>query len=169
MASQKKFFRINDQICVPKVRLFVEDTPCGIVPLEEARSKAYALGLDLVEIVPDAKPPVCKIIDFGKWKYEEKIKKKEETRKHKANPTKEIQVRYCTGDHDLITKVNMVKKFLGENKQVRIVMKFKNREIAFRKEGENLMFKISTMIEDVGVLVTPKFEGKSLVAKVMPK
>jgi len=166
---QKRYLRVNHQINVPQVRLFVEDQPVGVVSIEEARRRAYDLGLDLVETVPHAKPPVCKILDFGKYKYEEKIRKKEETRKQKTVTSKEIQLRYCIGDHDLETKVNAMKKFLEEKRQVRIVMKFKNREMMFKKQGEELLKKVATMIEDVGTLVPPKLEGKNLVAQVNPK
>ncbi len=167
--AQKRYLRVNDQIRVPQVRLFIEDEPIGIVNIEEARRRAYDLGLDLVETVPHAKPPVCKIIDFGKFKYEEKIKKKEETKKQKSVTSKEIQLRYCIGQHDLETKVTALKKFLEEKRQVRIVMKFKNRELMFKKQGEELLQKVATMIEDVGTLIPPKLEGKNLIAQVNPK
>jgi translation initiation factor IF-3 len=166
---QKRWLRVNDQIRVPQVRLFIEDEPVGVVNIEEARRRAFDLGLDLVETVPHAKPPVCKIIDFGKFKYEEKIKKKEETKKQKSVTSKEIQLRYCIGEHDLETKVSALKKFLEEKRQVRIVMKFKNRELMFKKQGEDLLKKVATMIEDVGTLIPPKLEGKNLIAQVNPK
>lgn len=170
MQNQKKFTRVNHYITnVSQVRLFIEDDPVGIVSIEEARRRAFELGLDLVETVPHAKPPVCKIIDFGKFKYEEKIKKKDEVKKKKTVTSKEVQLRYCTGQHDLETKISAIKKFLEEKRQVRIVMKFKNREMMFRKQGEELLQKVATMIEDFGVLVTPKMEGKDLIAQVHPK
>jgi translation initiation factor IF-3 len=166
---QKKYTRVNDQIRVPQVRVFIEDRALGVISTEEARRQAYQLGLDLVEVVPHAKPPVCKILDFGKFKYEENIKKKEETKKQKSITSKEIQLRYCTGDHDLATKVSALKKFLEEKRNVRIVMKFKSREMTFKKIGEELLHKVAKMIEDVGTLNMPKFEGKNLIAQVVPK
>jgi translation initiation factor IF-3 len=168
-SPQKRYYRINDQIRVSQVRLFIEDTPQGIVSIEDAKNRAFQMGLDLVEVVPHAKPPVCKIIDFKKWDYEEKIRKKEETRKQKSVASKEIQIRYCTEDHDLAVKVGALKKFLKEKRQVRIVMKFKNREITFKRQGEDLLKRIATMIEEFGTLNMPKLEGKSLVAQVTPK
>jgi translation initiation factor IF-3 len=167
--TQKRYFRVNDEIRVPRVRLFIEDEPIGVVSVDEARRRAWDLGLDLVETVPHAKPPVCKIIDFGKFKYEEKIKKKEEVKKQKSVSSKEIQLRYCTEEHDLVTKANSIKKFLEEKRQVRVVMKFKNREMMFKKQGEELLQKLATMIEDVGTLIPPKLEGKNLIAQVNPK
>ncbi len=166
---QKRYFRVNDQIRVPQVRLFVDEQPVGVVSIDEARRRAYDLGLDLVETVPHAKPPVCKIIDFGKFKYEEKIKKKEENRKQKTVTSKEVQLRYCTGDHDLETKIGAVKKFLEEKRQVRVVVKFKNREMMFKKQGEELLQKVAVMIEEVGTLISPKLEGKNLIAHINPK
>jgi translation initiation factor IF-3 len=168
---QNKYTRINDQIRVPQVRLFIDDKPLGVVSIEEARRQAFQLGLDLVETVPNAKPPVCKILDFGKFKYEEKIRQKEDSKKQKAgsHKDKEIQLRYCTGEHDLVTKVNAIKKFLEENRNVHIVMKFKNREMAFKRMGEELLQKVGKMVEEVGTLVMPRFIGKNLVAQVTPK
>jgi translation initiation factor IF-3 len=167
---QKRHIRVNNYITnISQVRLFIEDEPVGIVSIDEARRRAYDLGLDLVEIVPHAKPPVCKIIDFGKFKYEEKIKKKDEVRKQKTVASKEIQLRYCTGEHDLETKVGALKKFLEEKRQVRIVMKFKNREMAFKKQGEELFQKVAVMIESFGTFIPPKLEGKNLIAQVNPK
>lgn len=167
--AQKNYLKVNDQIRASQVRLFVEDELVGVVTIEEARQRAYALNLDLVETVPNAKPPVCKIIDFGKYKYEEKIKKKAENKKQKSVTSKEVQLRYCTGDHDLETKVFAVKKFLSEGRQVRIVMRFKNREMMFKKQGEELLQKIAVMIENEGVLITSRLDGKSLVAQINPK
>lgn len=167
--QQKNFLKVNHQINCPQVRLFINDNPIGIVAIEEARKRAYELGLDLVETVPHAKPPVCKIIDFGKFKYDEKIKKKEEVKKQRSVTSKEIQLRYCTDQHDLETKVNSIKKFLGEKRNVRIVMKFKNRELMFKKNGEELLQKVALMLENEGNFFPPKLEGKSLIAHVTPK
>lgn len=170
MQPKKKFTRINHYITgVYQVRLFIESDLVGIVSIEDARRRAQDLGLDLVEIVPQAKPPVCKIIDFGKFKYEENIRKKEEVKKRKTVASKEIQFRYCTGQHDLETKVNVLKKFLEEKRQVRVIVKFKNREMMFKKQGEELLQKIAVMIEEVGVLIPPRMEGKDLIAQVNPK
>lgn len=168
-ANQKRFTRINDQIRANLVRLVIDGQTVGIVGIEEARRKAFDLGLDLVEIVPNAKPPVCHILDYGKYKYEQKIHQKEVNKKQKAVASKEIQLRYCIGPHDLETKVNHLKQFLGEKRQVRLVMKFKNREITFKKQGEEIFHQIAKMIEEVGTLIAPKLEGKNLIAQVNPK
>lgn len=167
--TQKRYLRVGHQINVPQVRLFIGEELVGVVGIDEARRRAYDLGLDLVETVPNAKPPVCKIIDFGKYKYEEKAKKKEEAKKQRTVESKEIRLRYCTNDHDLETKINSVKKFLEEKRQVRIVMKFKNRELMFRKQGEELFQKIGVMLETLGTVIPPKLDGKSLIAQVNPK
>lgn len=166
---QKKYSRINDQIRVPQVRLFIDDTLVGVVSIDEAKRRAYDLGLDLVEMVPNAKPPVCKIIDFGKFKYEDKIKKKEEIKKQKTVESKEIRLRYCTDLHDIETKVVAIKKFLDEKRSVRIVMRFKNREMMFKKQGEEVLQRVIAMVGDHGTFTPTKQDGKSLVVYINPK
>lgn len=168
-ANQKRFTRVNDQIRAHVVRLVIDNQSVGVVGIEEARRRAFDLGLDLVEVVPNAKPPVCHILDYGKWKYEQKIHQKEVTRKQRAVASKEIRFRYCIGSHDLETKVAHVRKFLEEKRQVRLVVKFKNRELAFKKQGEELLKQIGTMVEEVGTLIPPKLEGKNMIAQVNPK
>jgi translation initiation factor IF-3 len=167
--QNQKFTRINGQINAHTVRLVVDNQTIGIVSINEARQRAFDLGLDLVEIVPNAKPPVCHIIDYGKFKYDQKIHQKEDRKKHKNIASKEIQLRYCIGPHDLETKVHSLKKFLEEKRQVKLIMKFKNREIAFKKQGEEIFQQIGKMVEDVGTLIPPKLEGKNLIVQVNPK
>src|SRR4051812_22491720 len=118
MRDQKKnqFVRVNFNIVAPQVRLTDESGNTQIVPIAEAHRQAAAAELDLVEIVPNAKPPVCKIMDYSKWKYEEKIRRKEEVRKQKTVAAKEIQLRYCIGQHDIETKIRALQKFLEEKR-----------------------------------------------------
>jgi translation initiation factor IF-3 len=168
-ANQKKFIRINEQIRAGVVRVVMDNQPIGVMGTEEARRKAFDLGLDLVEIAPNAKPPVCHILDYGKYKYEQKIHQKEDRKKQRSIASKEIQFRYCIGPHDLETKVAHIKKFLEEKRQVRLIVKFKNRELAFKKQGEELIKQIGTMVEEVGTLLPPKLEGKNMIAQVNPK
>jgi translation initiation factor IF-3 len=124
----------------------------------------------LVEIVPSAKPPVCKIMDFGKWRYEEKIRRKDDIRKQKTIAPKEIQLRYCIGQHDIETKVRALKKFLEEKRQVRLVMKFKHREMPYVSQGELVLHQMAEAVTELGQLQNkPKLEGKNLVVNVMPK
>lgn len=167
--NPQKKFRVNNQINVSQVRLFIDEQLVGVVSIEEARRRAFDLGLDLVETVPHAKPPVCKIVDFGKLKYDEKIRKKQEVKNQKSLASKEVRLRYCTDQHDLEVKVSAIKKFLEEKRRVRVVMRFKNRELMFKKQGEEVMQKVAAMIENFGTFVTPKLEGKSLIAQIDPK
>ena len=168
--TNNKFVRINNNITVPQVRLVDEIGNSEIISTNEARGRAAAAALDLVEIVPTAKPPVCKIMDFGKWRYDEKIKKKEEVKKQKTIAPKEIQLRYCIGQHDIETKVRALKKFLEEKRQVRLVVKFKNREMAFVNMGEQVLLQMTQAVNEVGeMLVKPRLEGKNLVVNVTPK
>jgi translation initiation factor IF-3 len=121
-------------------------------------------------VVANAKPPVVKILDFGKWKYEEKIKRKEDLKKQKTVSSKEIQLRYCIGQHDIETKVKMLKKFLEEKRQVRLVVKFKPREMAYVHQGEKILhFIVESVIELGSLQGKPKLEGRNLVANITPK
>lgn len=169
MAANQKFVRINDQINVPMVRLIMDNQPQGVVNTQEAKRRAFEMGLDLVEMVPNARPPVCHIIDYGKFKYEQKIHQKEDKKKQKNIASKEIDFRYCIGQHDLETKVRMLIKFLEEKRQVKLVMKFKNREIAFKKQGEEIFTKIAEMLGELGTMIPPKLDGKNLIVYVNPK
>jgi translation initiation factor IF-3 len=167
--NTNKFVRINHYITVPQVRLVDDQGRSEILNTYEAKERANQAELDLVEIVPQARPPVCKIMDFGKWKYEENIKKKEEAKKQKTVSSKQIELRYCIGEHDLDTKIRALKKFLEEKRQVRLIVKFKNRELAYVKDGEALLLRMTQAVTEIGESVKPKLEGKNLIVNVMPK
>ena len=168
--KENRFVRINHNITAPYVRLSLDDGTSSVVSIYEARTKADNQNLDLVEVVANAKPPVVKIMDFGKWKYEQNIKKKDDLKKQKTVAPKEIQLRYCIGQHDIETKVRALKKFLEEKRQVRLVVKFKNRELAHIEQGELVLLKIAEDVIKLGSLQSkPRLEGKNLVANIMPK
>jgi translation initiation factor IF-3 len=153
----------------PQVRLNKEDGTSEVITIAEARSRALQAELDLVEIVPNARPPVCRIMDFGKWRYEENIRKKEEIKKQKTVTQKEIQLRYCIGQNDIDTKVRSLKKFLEEKRHVRLVMKFKPRELAYVNQGELILKGMAEAIAGLGEFQhKPKLEGKSLMVNVVP-
>ena len=165
-----KFVRINSNITAPQVRLSLDDGNSQIITIQEARDRAYRAELDLVETVPNAKPPVCKIMDFNKWKYEEKVRRKEEQKKTKSIANKEIHLRYCIGQHDLETKIRFLKQFLEEKRQVRLIVKFKNREMSNLGQGEIILTQMAEAVNDIGTMqLKPKLEGKNLVANLMPK
>jgi translation initiation factor IF-3 len=168
--KENRFVRVNYNITAPYVRLSSDDGTSQVLSTREAQSKADSLNLDLVEVVANAKPPVVKILDFGKWKYEEKIKRKEDLKKQKTVSSKEIQLRYCIGQHDIETKVKMLKKFLEEKRQVRLVVKFKPREMAYVHQGEKILHFIVEAVIELGSLQgKPKLEGRNLVANITPK
>lgn len=168
-AGKNKFVRMNHQIRVPMVRVFQDGKTLGVMPTRQALELAVQSELDLIEMVPNANPPVCHIMDYGKWKYEEKIKKKEEHLKNKAIAPKEIRLRPCTGDHDIETKVKMLRSFLEEKRNVRLIVKFDKREIAFKGQGETVLRKIIDAVSDLGKADTPlRMEGKCMAVNLVP-
>jgi translation initiation factor IF-3 len=162
--------RTNLQIRVLKVRVMQDGQPLGIMPTYEARKLATEAGLDLVEIAPHAEPPVCHIMDYGKFKYEDSIKKKEQKKKAKSVQEKEIQLSPGIGGHDIATKLNHAKDFLEEGRKVQIVLKFHGRENAHRELGMQVIKDFIESLSDVaGVELPPRFEGKKLLARIEPK
>ena len=142
----------------------------GIYPIEEARSKAEELGLDLVEISPNAKPPVCKIIDYKKFLYEQK--KREKALKAKASKVvvKEIRFGPNTDDHDYEFKKKHAEKFLKDGAKLKAYVFFKGRSIVYKDKGEILLLRLAQELEDYGkVEQMPKLEGKRMTMFIAPK
>ncbi len=126
--------------------------------------------MDLVEISPNANPPVCKIMDYGRFKYEQTKKKQEAKKKQTTVQIKEIKVRPKTGDHDLETKIGHIRKFLAKKDKVKITVMFRGREITMANQGRDLLTRISeTIAEDAVVEQAPKFEGRTMVMIVAPR
>jgi translation initiation factor IF-3 len=133
----------------------------GIVSTEEALREAQSLNLDLVEVSPGANPPVCKIMDYGKFKYELTKKKQETKRKQKSTQIKEIKVRPKTDDHDLETKVRHIEKFIGNNDKVKVTLVFRGREFVLKEQANQVLEKIVSLTEEFAVVEQhPKFEGR---------
>lgn len=156
--------RINFRIRIPEVRLIGPDgAQLGILQTRDALRKAEEFGLDLVEISPNARPPVCKIMDYGKYKYE-LAKKDHEAKKHQVViKLKEIRLRPRTDDHDLQTKIRHIKRFLEEGNKVKVTVQFRGREMAHVEMGHKMMAKIVTEVGALGVLEQrSKFEGRFL-------
>ena len=153
---------MNKGIRASQVRVIGSDgTQIGIIPIEEALRVASEESLDLVEVSPDAKPPVCKIMDFGKYKYEQTKKKQEAKRKQKSTQIKEIKVRPKTNDHDLETKVRHIQKFISKNDKVKVTLVFRGREFMLKEQANMILEKIVAMTEDFAqVEQYPKFEGR---------
>ena len=135
--------RVNDDIAVLRVRLVDErGNMVGIVERNEALSMASEVGLDLVEIAPNADPPVCKILDFGKYKYEEQKKKNEARKKQKIIEVKEIKLRPSIDDHDYDVKMRSMVKFIGEGDKVKVTMRFRGRELAHQELGMDVLVRV---------------------------
>jgi len=166
-----KKFRINYQIRVPQVRLIDEDgTQVGIQPIQEALRLAQERGRDLVEIAPAANPPVAKILDFSKFRYEEEKKAKEARKKQKGGQLKEVRIRPRIGEHDLEVKLNHAKEFLAEQNKVQITIVFMGREMQHRDLGYALLDKIKGMLADVGEADNrPSMMGNRLIVSFVPK
>ena len=148
--------KTNRQITASSVRLIDESgTMQGVVQLDFALSKASDIGLDLVEISPKADPPVCKIMDFGKYKYESKRNSQKAKKKQKVTEIKEIRVRPAIGDHDLNIKINQIKNFIAKGDKVRVVLRFKGREASHFELGTKVIEKVLERTSDVAVAETP--------------
>lgn len=169
--EQKNYTRVNFYIKAPMVRVVHEDgTQMGVLQIDAARKMAYDAGLDLVEIVPNANPPVCRLTNFDKFRYEQKQKEKESKKNQKTIETKEVRLRPCTQTNDIETKSNAIIKFLGEGKKVVINVEFKKRELSHRDEGFKIMNSILAKVKDHAVVeMAPKMEGTKLVCRLSPK
>ena len=164
--------RINERINCPKVRLIDETgEQVGIISTKEAQERAEDAGLDLVEVSPNAEPPVCRIMDYGKFLYEQSKKQAEARKKQTVIEVKEIKLRPKTEKHDIDFKVKNIRKFLTQKNKVKITVRFRGREIVYADEqGRETLRKIGEAIEDIAVIVQePKMEGRQMVMYVGPK
>lgn len=168
--EQQQEHRTNHMIRVPEVRLVGENIEPKIYPIAEALKLAQDQQLDLVEISPGANPPVCKIIDYNKFLYDEKKKKKEMKAKSKTSEVKEVRFTPNTDDHDFEFKCKHAEKFLMEGNKVKAHVQFKGRAIMFKERGELLLLKFADRLKDVGALEgMPKMEGKRMLVMFAPK
>ena len=168
--EQQQEHRTNHMIRVPEVRLVGENIEVGVYPLAEALRFAKEQELDLVEISPGAVPPVCRIIDYNKFLYDEKKKKKEMKAKSKTSEVKEIRFTPNTDEHDFEFKTKHAEKFLLDGNKVKAHVQFKGRAIMFKERGEVLLLKFADRLKDVGALEgMPKMEGKRMLVMFAPK
>ena len=168
--EQQQEHRTNHMIRVPQVRLVGENVEVGVYPILEAQRMANEQGLDLVEISPQADPPVCKIIDYNKFLYEKKKKEKEMKAKSKVSEVKEIRFTPNTDDHDFDFKSKHAENFLKDGNKVKAYVQFKGRAIMFKERGELLLLKFAERLVQVGTLESmPKLEGKRMFAIFAPK
>ena len=162
--------RSNNRISSPEVQVIGSDGEnLGILNTNEAISIAKEQGLDLIEISPNAKPPVCKIIDMGKFKYDAQKKANVAKKKQKIVLLKEIKMRPVTETHDYDFKVKNAKKFIGKGDKVKFTIRFKGRELQHSHLGRELMDKIKVDMQDIGkVELHPKFDGKQMIMVIQP-
>lgn len=165
-----KYYRINQNIRYPEVRVIDQDNKqLGVMPTREALEKAQALEMDLVEITEKTTPPIVKIIDFQKYKYQEDKKDKAGTNKG-GQDVKEIRLKPFMAENDLGVKVRQAEKFLKTGDRVKLVVKFHGREITKKEFGEKIMnLAIKGLAEVSTVVEEPKYMGKLLIAQVKPK
>jgi translation initiation factor IF-3 len=165
------FPKSNLEIESSTVRLIDESGEMlGIISIEEALSKAHKQGLDLVEVSAASTPPVCKIMDFGKHKYQEKKKIHDARKKQKISVLKELKIRPTIGEHDLNIKIKSMNSFISNGDKVKITLKFKGREITHQEIGFMVFEKIKEQINPEGKIeYEPKIEGNQLMMIVVPK
>lgn len=162
--------RANEQIDAPEIRLidYTGDN-LGVVPIGEALARAEEVGLDLVEISPNAEPPVCKILDYGKLKYEEQKKRNVARKKQKIIEVKEIKFRPNTDTHDYDVKMRSVFKFLEGGDKVKVTLRFRGREMAHQNLGRDLLERVAEDVKEVGKVENmPKLEGRQMVMMIGP-
>ncbi|WP_456264558.1 translation initiation factor IF-3 [Kingella kingae] len=171
IAQQEREARINGEITAKEVRLISgEGEQLGVVSIKQALAIAEEQDVDLVEISPTAKPPVCKLIDFGKYKYEQSKKRDEAKKKQKQVQIKEIKFRPGTDDGDYNIKMRKIREFLGDGDKVKITLRFRGREMAHQELGAQLLERIKAELAEEGqVEQFPKLEGRQMVMMVAPK
>jgi translation initiation factor IF-3 len=162
--------RINERVDHPEIRLIGADGEnIGVVTPRRAMALAEEAGLDLVEISPNAVPPVCKIMDFGKFKYEQQKKEAEARKNQKVIEVKEIKFRPNTDTHDYEIKMRSVHKFLGNGDKVKVTLRFRGREMAHQDLGRKLLERVAEDVKDVGKIESfPRLEGRQMVMMVNP-
>ena len=167
---QQKGERCNEAIRATEVLVIGADgEQLGTLPIAEALSRARSAGLDLVEVSPDSKPPVCRIMDYGQRKYELQKKKQETKRRQNVSQIKEIRMRPKTDEHDYQTKLRHIIRFLREGDKCRVAILFRGREIVHKDRAEAMMHRIIEEIQDVGkVEQESKIEGKALAMLLVP-
>ena len=148
----------------------IEGEPIGIVPIEEAMRQAEAAEIDLVEIAPTAKPPVCRLMDYGKFKYRESKKSHEEKLKQKQIQVKEVKFRPGTDEGDYKIKVRNLTRFLTEGDKTKVTLRFRGREMAHQELGMQLLKRVEADLREVGVVEQwPKMEGRQMIMILGPK
>jgi len=163
--------QINEEIREKEVRLIdAEGNQLGVVSIEFAMEKANEAKMDLVNIAPNAKPPVCKILDYGKYRYEQRRKEKEARKKQKVVQVKEIRLGIFTEEHDLNVKANNAVKFLKDGDKVKVSLRLRGREMGYAAQGQKTMEHFAEIVSEVATMEKkPQLEGRSLYMVLAPK
>ena len=163
--------RVNEDISVAQVRLVDENgEQVGVVDIDDALQRAGNAGLDLVEVSPNAEPPVCKIIDYGKLKYQEQKKKNEARKKQKTIDVKEIKLRPNIDTHDYDVKMRNARRFIDDGDKVKVTLRFRGREMAHQDLGAQVLERVRDELDEIAkVEQMPKMEGRQMVMVMSPK
>ncbi|HJZ32963.1 MAG TPA: translation initiation factor IF-3 [Hyphomicrobiaceae bacterium] len=163
--------RMNEDIRVREVRLIDENGDnVGVVPIAEALARAVAAGLDLVEISPDARPPVTKVLDYGKFKYQEQKKAAEARKRQKIVEIKEIKMRPSIDDHDYDVKMRSMKRFFDDGDKVKVTLRFRGRELSHQELGWQVLQRVKADTEPVAKVESePRMEGRQMVMVLAPR
>jgi translation initiation factor IF-3 len=163
--------RVNDKIRAKEVRVVAPDgSQIGVRKIEEARWLASQLGLDLVEVAPDSKPPVCRMMDYGKYKYEQSVRQREARKKQTRTVVKEVKFRPKIDTHDYEVKKRRVIEFLDEGDKVKITMMFRGREVTHPELGERILKRLAADVVGIGGVETgPKLEGRNMTMQLTPE
>ncbi len=161
---------MNDKIRAREVRVVAPDgSQVGVKAIEEARWLADQLGLDLVEVAPDARPPVCRLMDYGKWKYEQSVRAREARKKQTRTVIKEVKFRPKIDTHDFEVKEQRARRFLEEGDKVKVTMMFRGREVTHPEIGLRHLQKLADELDDVaGVESSPRLEGRNMTMVLAP-
>ncbi|MDH3638043.1 MAG: translation initiation factor IF-3 [Gammaproteobacteria bacterium] len=167
----EKALRLNEEITAPQVRLIANDgEQVGILPLEDALKRAVVDGLDLVEISPNVDPPVCRVMDYGKFKYQDSKRRAAARKKQKQIHIKEVKFRPGTDTGDYEVKLKNLRKFLEGGDKAKVTLRFRGREMAHQELGLELLKRVEEDLSDLGIVEQfPKMEGRQMVMVIGPK
>ena len=162
---------MNEKIQAPEVRVIGHDgQQLGIIPIRKALELAAMEHLDLVEVAPNAAPPVCKVMDYGKFKYQQNKRSQEAKKKQTVIQVKEVKIRPKTDEHDLQVKIRHIKRFLAQKDKAKVTILFRGREIAYADQGMRVLERIREELKDeILIEQQPKMEGRNLIMIVAPK